>query len=79
MRGIERRKIFRSDLDRAEFNEDLSKKARFGQTSGHIIFYFNHRVLMPNEIPAETRKILKLLKITPPKQVVELAETPQNL
>jgi transposase len=42
-------------------------------------FDLNHRVLMRNEIPAETRKILKLLKINPPKQVVELAEKPQNL
>ncbi len=42
-------------------------------------FDLNHRVLMRNEVPAETRKILKLLKITPPKQVVELAENPPNL
>jgi hypothetical protein len=42
-------------------------------------FDLNHRVLMRNEIPTETRKVLKLLKITPPKQVVELAENPQNL
>ena len=35
-------------------------------------FNLNHRVLMRNELPAETRNILKLLKIVPPKQVVDL-------
>ena len=39
-------------------------------------FDLNHRVLMRNEIAADTHKMLKLLKITPPKQVVELAEHP---
>jgi hypothetical protein len=34
---------------------------------------------MRSEIPADTRKILKLLTITPPKQAVELAENPQIL
>lgn len=38
------------------------------------IFNLNHRVLMRNELPAETRNILKLLKINPPKQVVRLEE-----
>jgi transposase len=35
-------------------------------------FNLNHRVLMCNELPADTRKMLKLLKITPPQQVVYL-------
>ncbi|WP_373499609.1 hypothetical protein [Desulfococcus sp.] len=35
-------------------------------------FNLNFRVLMRNELPASTINILKLLKITPPKQVVEL-------
>lgn len=37
-------------------------------------FDLNHRVLMRNELPAETRNILKLLNIIPPKQVVHLEE-----
>lgn len=39
-----------------------------------ITEFFNvkFRVLMRNELPASTTNILKLLKITPPKQVVEL-------
>ena len=35
-------------------------------------FNLNFRVLMRNELPASTINILKLLKITPPKQVFEL-------
>ncbi len=38
------------------------------------LFNLNHRVLMRNELPSETRNILKLLKISPPKQVVRLEE-----
>jgi hypothetical protein len=37
-------------------------------------FHLNHRVLMRNELPSETRNVLKLLKINPPKQVVHLEE-----
>ncbi|MCF8081092.1 MAG: IS1634 family transposase, partial [Desulfobacterales bacterium] len=37
-------------------------------------FNLNHRVLMRNELPADTRNILNLLKITPPNQVVRLEE-----
>ncbi|SJZ55915.1 hypothetical protein SAMN02745446_00956, partial [Desulfococcus multivorans DSM 2059] len=35
-------------------------------------FNLNFRVLMRNELPTKTINILKLLKITPPKQVIEL-------
>ena len=35
-------------------------------------FNLNHRVLMRNELPAQTNKILKSLKITPPPQVLSL-------
>ena len=42
-------------------------------------FDLYHRVVMRNEIPAATRKILQLQKITAPKQVVEMAKHPQNL
>jgi len=35
-------------------------------------FNLKFRVLMRNELPASTINILKLLKITPPKQVIEL-------
>jgi len=42
------------------------------------IFNLNHRVLMRNELSAKTRNIFKLLKIKPPKQVVELETNPQN-
>lgn len=38
------------------------------------LFNLNHRVLMRNELPAETRNVLKLLKIKPPKQIVHLEE-----
>ena len=38
-------------------------------------FNLNFRVLMLNELPASTFNILKLLKITPPKQVIELEKT----
>jgi len=37
-------------------------------------FHLNHRVLMRNELPSETRNILKLLKINPPKQIIHLEE-----
>lgn len=35
-------------------------------------FGLNHRVLMRNELPVDTRKMPKLLKITPPRQVLRL-------
>ncbi len=35
-------------------------------------FNLNHRVLMRNELPAQTNNILKSLKITPPPQVLSL-------
>ncbi|MEA1867291.1 MAG: IS1634 family transposase [Thermodesulfobacteriota bacterium] len=35
-------------------------------------FNLNNRVLMRNELPSKTRNIFKLLKITPPKQVIEI-------
>lgn len=38
----------------------------------------NHRVLMRNEIAADTRKMLKLLKITPPRQVIHLEKQHPN-
>ena len=41
-------------------------------------FDLNHRVLMRNELPADTRNILKLLKITPPRQVVHLEKRNPN-
>jgi hypothetical protein len=41
-------------------------------------FNLNHRVLMRNELPPDTRKILNLLKIKPHKQVIHLEEQPQN-
>jgi hypothetical protein len=41
-------------------------------------FDLNHRVLMRNELPADTRKMLKLLKITPPRQVVHLEKQHLN-
>jgi transposase len=41
-------------------------------------FNLNHRVLMRNELPQDTRNILNLLKIKPPKQVIHLEEQPQN-
>ncbi len=37
-------------------------------------FKLNHRVLMRNELPPGARKIFKSLKITPPKQVIQLEE-----
>jgi len=37
-------------------------------------FNLNHRVLMRNELAADTRNILNLLKITPPNQIVRLKE-----
>ena len=41
-------------------------------------FDLNHRVLMRNELPADTRNTLKLLKITPPRQVVHLEKQHPN-
>ena len=41
-------------------------------------FDLNHRVLMRNELPDDTRNILKLLKITPPRQVVHLEKRHPN-
>ena len=41
-------------------------------------FDLNHRVLMRNELPADTRNIFKLLKITPPRQVVHLEKRNPN-
>lgn len=38
----------------------------------------NHRVLMRNELAADTRKMLKLLKITPPRQVIHLEKQHPN-
>lgn len=38
----------------------------------------NHRVLMRNELPADTRNMLKLLKITPPRQVIHLEKQHPN-
>ena len=35
-----------------------------------------NRVLMRNELPAKTRKIFKLLKINPPKQVIKIENHP---
>jgi len=41
-------------------------------------FDLNHRVLMRNELPADTRNILKLLKIPTPRQVVHLEKRHPN-
>lgn len=38
-------------------------------------FNLNHRVLMRNELDNRIRNILKSLKITPPKKVIDLAKT----
>jgi hypothetical protein len=38
----------------------------------------NHRVLMRNELAADTRKMLKLLKIIPPRQVIHLEKQHPN-
>ena len=35
-------------------------------------FNLNHRVLMRNELPSKTTKVLKALKIKPPPQVLSL-------
>ena len=40
-------------------------------------FNLNNRVLMRNELPSKTRNIFKLLKITPPKQVIEIESSPE--
>jgi hypothetical protein len=39
-------------------------------------FDLNHRVLMRNELPSDTRNTLNLLKINPPKQIVQLEKHP---
>jgi transposase len=39
-------------------------------------FDLKNRVLMRNELPPKTGKIFKLLKINPPKQVIDLENTP---
>jgi hypothetical protein len=39
-------------------------------------FDLNHRVLMRNELPSETRKTLNLLKIKAPPQVIQLEKQP---
>ena len=39
-------------------------------------FDLNHRVLMRNELPSDTRKMLNLLNIKPPKQIVQLEKHP---
>ena len=39
-------------------------------------FNLNHRVLMRNELPAKTTKVLKALKIKPPPQVLSLENHP---
>jgi hypothetical protein len=41
-------------------------------------FNLNHRVLMRNELPPKTNKIFKLLKINPPKQVIDLENMPEK-
>ena len=41
-------------------------------------FNLNYRVLMRNELTAETRNILKSLKITPPKRVMRLEKRLKN-
>ena len=42
------------------------------------IFDLNHRVLMRNELPTEATNLFKLLKINPPKQVLELEKLPSK-
>jgi transposase len=42
------------------------------------IFDLNHRVLMRNELPSEATNLFKLLKINPPKQVLELEKRPSR-
>ena len=39
-------------------------------------FRINHRVLMRNEVTDKNRNIFKLLKITPPKRILDLQDTP---
>jgi len=41
-------------------------------------FNLNYRVHMRNELTARTRKILNLLKIKPPNQVIDLEKRPKN-
>lgn len=42
-------------------------------------FDLNHRVLMRNELPNGARNIFKSLKIKPPKQVLQVAKSGENL
>jgi len=42
-------------------------------------FNLNHRVLMRNELPNGALNIFKSLKIKPPKQVLQVAESGENL
>lgn len=42
------------------------------------LFNLNYSVLMRNELSAKTRNILKLLKIKPPKKVIDLIKLPEN-
>jgi hypothetical protein len=39
------------------------------------LFDLNHRVCLRNEIPADTRNILKKLGIKPPQQLIHLEKT----
>ena len=39
-------------------------------------FRINHRVLMRNELTDKNKNILKSLKITPPKRILDLLDTP---
>jgi transposase len=41
-------------------------------------FDLNNRVLMRSELSASTKNIFNLLKITPPKRMLELQNTPEN-
>jgi transposase len=42
-------------------------------------FNLNHRVLMRNELPNVARNIFKSLKINPPKQVLQVSKSGENL
>ena len=56
------------------------RQIREGLDALQVTEFFNlkHRVLMRNEIPSKTHNILKLLKINPPKRIVELHSTPEK-
>jgi transposase len=41
-------------------------------------FDLKNRVLMRNELPPKTSKVFKLLKINPPKRVIELENSPEK-